>query len=194
MADTAIQGRPQGKPGGARRISWETFRTKYLSREDNFKYEWVGGTVEKTPRTMDKSQFYIQDNLIEFLYQLKSGHSIDGQLIAGGDTFFGENHRRPDIAYYTKAQIQEAAEGENVVPSFVIEVISSKDQMTLVHKKMHDYRDANVTVIWHIFPQLEEVHVYHGLKMEIRLGEDLCTAEPAIPGFNISVKDILKKS
>lgn len=30
-------------------ISWEAFEKKYLSREDRFKYEWVNGTVEKTP-------------------------------------------------------------------------------------------------------------------------------------------------
>ncbi len=69
----------------------------------------------------------------------------------------------------------------------------SRGKITLVHKKMHDYREANVAVVWHIFPQLEEVHVYHGLKMEIHLGDDPCTAEPAIPGFEISVSDILKK-
>lgn len=193
MADTAVKGRSRGGPSAAKQISWETFQKKYLGREDSFKYEWVNGAVEKTPRTMDKSQFYIQDNLIEHLYQLKSSRSIDGQFIAEGDTFFGGNHRRPDIAFYTKAQIRQAANGENVVPAFVIEIISSKDQMMLVHKKMHDYREANVAVAWHIFPQLEEVHVYHGLKMEIRLGGDLCSAEPAIPGFEISVSGILKR-
>ncbi|MCO6488157.1 MAG: Uma2 family endonuclease [Phaeodactylibacter sp.] len=194
MADTAVREKSRGGPGGAKKISWEAFRKKYLSREDSFKYEWVNGFVEKTPRTMDKSQFYIQDNLIEYLYRLKSSLPVDGQFIAEGDAFFGGNHRRPDIAFYTKNQIRQAADGENVVPAFVIEVISSKDQMTLVHKKMHDYREANVAVVWHIFPQLEEIHVYHGLKMEIHLGNDLCSAEPAVEGFEISVNDVLKKT
>ncbi|MCB0597548.1 MAG: Uma2 family endonuclease [Lewinellaceae bacterium] len=193
MADTAIREKSRGGPGGAKKISWEAFQKKYLSREDNFKYEWVNGAIEKAPRTMDKSQFYIQDNLIEHLYQLKSNHSIEGQFIAEGDTFFAGNHRRPDMAFYTKKEIQQAADGETVVPAFVIEVISSKDQMMLVHKKMHDYREANVAVVWHIFPQLEEVHVYHGLKMEIRLDNDLCSAEPALPGFKISVNEVLKR-
>ncbi|MCB0613124.1 MAG: Uma2 family endonuclease [Phaeodactylibacter sp.] len=193
MADTAVREKSRSGSGGAKKISWEAFQKKYLSREDNFKYEWINGTVEKTPRTMDKSQFYIQDNLIEHLYQLKSSGSVDGQFIAEGDTFFAGNHRRPDMAFYTKAQIRQAAEGENVVPAFVIEVISSKDQMMLVHKKMHDYREANVAVVWHIFPQLEEIHVYRGLKMEIRLGAGLCSAEPALRGFEISVNGVLKK-
>jgi len=40
---------PQKKP---RKISWETFQKKYLSKEDKYKYEWLDGIVEKTPRTM----------------------------------------------------------------------------------------------------------------------------------------------
>ena len=177
----------------ARQISWAEFQKKYLSREDRYKYEWVDGQVEKTPRTMDKSQFYIQNNLINFLYRLKFAQKTTGQLIAEGDTFFGANHRRPDIAYYTDEQILKGAKGENIVPQFVIEVISGKDQMNLVHKKMQDYRKAKVAVVWHIFPDLAEVHVYRGRKMEVCQGNDLCSAEPVIAGFKIAVGEVLRK-
>lgn len=177
----------------ARQISWAEFQKKYLSREDRYKYEWVDGQVEKTPRTMDKSQFYIQNNLINFLYRLKSTGKTGGQLIAEGDTFFGANHRRPDIAFYSDEQIKKGAKGENIIPQFVIEVISGKDQMNLVHKKMQDYRKAKVAVVWHVFPDLAEVHVYRGRKMEVCQANDLCSAEPVIPGFRISVAELLRK-
>lgn len=177
----------------AKQVSWADFQKKYLSREDRFKYEWVGGQVVKTPRTMDKSQFYIQMNLARFLTQLKKSHELNGELIAEGDTFFSGNHRRPDIAYYTEAQILQGARGENIIPRFVIEIISSKDQMNLVHQKMQDYREAGVDVVWHIFPALQEVHVYRGRKMEVRTGEDLCSAEPVVEGFEIKVDELLKK-
>ena len=48
----------------SKRISWEEFQRKYLSREDNYKYEWVGGEIVKTQRTMDYSQIFILKNLI----------------------------------------------------------------------------------------------------------------------------------
>ncbi len=35
-----------------KRISWATLEKKYLTREDNWKYKWVGGVVEKTKRVM----------------------------------------------------------------------------------------------------------------------------------------------
>lgn len=193
MTARAVQEKTSTPNAPARQISWVEFQKKYLTREDRYKYEWVDGQVEKTPRTMDKSQFYIQMNLSRFLNALKQSQSLDGELIAEGDTFFGLNHRRPDIAYYTEAQILKGAKGEIIVPQFVIEVISGKDQMNLVHKKMQDYRKAKVAVVWHVFPSLNEIHVYRGRKMEVCLGDDLCSAEPVIPGFKISVGEVLRK-
>lgn len=193
MTARAVQEKTSTPNAPARRISWAEFQKKYLTREDRYKYEWLDGQVEKTPRTMDKSQFYIQNNLLNFLYRLKTVQKALGQLIAEGDTFFGPNHRRPDIAYYTEEQISKGAKGDNIIPQFVIEIISGKDQMNLVHKKMQDYRKAKVAVVWHIFPSLNEIHVYRGRKMEVCLDDDLCSAEPVIPGFKISVTEVLKK-
>ena len=151
MVATAIQKDILHKTNGhqPRKISWAEFQKKYLSREDNFKYEWVDGVVEKTPRTMDRKQFFIVLRLQTFLNSLNR----DGIFIAEGDNFFAGNHRRPDIAFYTREQIRLAQDDDNiVVPQFVIEVISTNDQMNKVVKKMKNYREAAVPIIWHIFP------------------------------------------
>lgn len=175
-----------------KRISWEAFQRKFLSREDHYKYEWLDGYVEKTPKTMNKNQFFILNNLMEFLTKLKLQFHFEGQLIAEGDTFFNQNHRRPDIAFYTKQQIEVARQDKNVVPEFVVEIISSKDQMNKVHKKMEDYRAADVKVIWHILPELNTVHVYEGKQMTICEGDDICSADSVIKGFQISVNKVFE--
>lgn len=106
------------------KISWETFQEEYLSREDNFKYEWVNGQVEKTERSMNRSWLFIQVNLMNFLAQLKAQNlAVDGILISGGDVFY-----------------------------------------------------ARVS----------------GKQMSVCTGEDLCSAEPVIPGFVISVNKIFR--
>ncbi len=174
-------------------LTWEQFQRRYLMREDSFKYEWVNGRVEKMPRSMDKTQLYILINLMRFLAHLKaSGLQIIGELVSEGDTFFAGNHRRPDIAYYNDAQIQAARHNEDVHPDFVIEVISKHDQLEKVARKMEDYRAAGVAVVWHIFSQFKQVHVYRGKRMQICTGDDLCSAEPVIPGFVLPVGEIFK--
>jgi len=175
------------------KISWEAFQDEYLTREDNYKYEWVNGQVEKTERSMDRMQFFIQRNLINFLYQLKASNpAIDGELIAEGDVFFAGNHRRPDLAYFTDEQITAARYNEDVHPDFVIEVITKNDQLERVAEKMENYRKAEVMVVWHIFPTRNEVHIYRGKHMDVCVGEDLCSAEPVIPGFVVPVNEIFR--
>ena len=175
-----------------KKISWEEFQRRYLSREDQYKYEWVNGWVEKTPRNMDKTQLYILNNLINFFLPLKLSKSLDGNLIAEGDTFFAGNHRRPDIAYCTEAQIQAARNNEDVHPDFVIEVISKNDQAEKLVKRMGDYWAAGVQVIWQIYPENKQIHVYHGKNMTVCCGDDLGLAEPVVPAFVLPVKEVFK--
>ncbi|MEM6321732.1 MAG: Uma2 family endonuclease [Bacteroidota bacterium] len=115
---------------------------------------------------------------------------MTGDLIAEGDTRFAGNQRRPDLAYYTDEQIQQARNGKDVMPSFVLEVISTFDQINRVQRKMQDYRKANVKVVWQIFPELKEVHIYRGKQMQICEDNDICSAEEVIEGFELSVNDL----
>ena len=177
-------------------ISWEAFQRRYLTREDAYKYEWLNGTIEKTKRTMDKTQFYILRNLLEKFRELQFSNKTDGELITEGDVFFLEKHRRPDIAFFDAQQIEDAADGINTVPKFVIEVISNTDAINRVNKKMQNYRDADVEVVWHIFPQSQEVHIYGGENLDtvhIKRGDMICSVNPTLPDFNMPVSDIFKR-
>ncbi len=186
----------QVKPAGkTRKISWPEFQKKYLDREDGFKYEWVGGEVVKS-KHMDFTQFFIVHNLRNLFEFLRFKGRFSGILMPEGDIFFDGNHRRPDLAYLTEEQISRTAYGKNQVPKFVIEVISTKDQMNLVHDKMGNYRLAGVEVVWHIFPKINEVHVYIGLglkKMTVCTGGDICSAAPVLADFEISADAIFQK-
>lgn len=178
-------------------VSWETFQKKYLTREDDYKYEWVNGIVEKTKRSMDKTQLYILNNLMDFFFKLQVSGKVAGHLVAEPDLFFPDVHRRPDIAWLTKEQMYSMANGANHVPAFVIEVISTNDQSIRVEKKMNNYRNAGVKVVWQIFPDLKTVHVYAGQRLDsmtVCTGEQICSAAPALPDFALPVNEIFKKT
>lgn len=182
----------QRKP---RLISWGEFQNKYLSREDAYKYEWGNQQVVKS-KSMHYSQFFIVHNLQLLFEQLRASGQVEGMLMPKGDMFLGPNHRRPDIAYLSKAQIARTAHGENQTPSFMIEVISTKDQMNRVHEKMENYRSAGVEMVWHIFPLIKQVHVYSGKglkKMTVCTEGDVCSASEVLPGFELKVEELLKK-
>ena len=178
-------------------ITWEAFQAMYLDREDGFKYEWLNGTIEKTERTMDKTQFYIINNLINHFTLFKFKHQIEGQIITEGDVFFLDKHRRPDMAYFTIEQIELAADDKlDSAPEFVIEIISPTDNINRVNTKIGNYRDANVKIVWHIFPESKEIHVYGGENLDIvhiKWGDAICSADPVLPDFQMSVSDVFKR-
>ncbi len=177
-------------------ITWEAFQREYLSREDSYTYEWLNGTVERTPNAMNAAQLYILNNLLNFFMRLKFQGQMSGQLMPESDLFFGDHHRRPDICWLTDAQINALAEGEYEVPAFVIEVISNHDEMNTVVGKMQDYRAAGVQIVWHILPNHGEVHVYNGQALEVMKvckGNDTCSAAPVLPDFELPATEIFQR-
>ena len=178
-----------------KRISWSEFEKRYLSRENGYKYEWLNGEVVRF-KAMDYTQFFILENLLAHFDTLKSENAIDGRLVPEGDIFFGLNHRRPDVAYLTLMQIARTAYGENQVPQFVIEVVSSNDQMNAVTSKMDNYRSAGVQVVWLILPNHHQVHVFSGEKlnrMTVCTEDDVCSAAPVLPLFEMTANDVFRK-
>lgn len=174
-------------------LTFEKFEYEFLNREDEWKYELVDGLVEKSARTITQQHFYLLANLRTCFENLKANGKIAGHLGVSVYAEILENiHRVPDVAYYSLEQLIKTKNRENQVPEFVIEVISKTDNINRVTKKVQNYREAKVAVIWHIFPELEEVHVYNGLNMKTLSGDDVCSAAPILPDFKISVNDIFK--
>jgi Uma2 family endonuclease len=173
-------------------LSWEAFKRRYLSREDGYTYEWVNGKVEKTKRTMDYTQVFILDNLLRLFDQIKIQYDIKGRLTTEIDTFFAGSHRRPDLCFLTDEQMRATKQGVIPVPTFVIEIISNNDKMKRSQQKLLDYWRADVAVVWHVFPDLEIIHVYQGKKMIVCIGNDICTAAPILPQYTFEAKEIFK--
>jgi len=176
-------------------LAWADFEQRYLHREDGFKYEWVHGFVEKSLYAMNVNQLYIVDNLRAAADALRLQDNSIGTLYAESDFFLTPTvHRRPDLAYLTPAQVKAAANNSMPIPAFVVEIISQHDAFKKVNHKLEQYFQYGVQVVWHIIPEEEIVHVYENRNtMRICRGDDLCSAEPAIPGLQISAKDVFRK-
>jgi Uma2 family endonuclease len=145
---------------------------------------------------MEKYQFFILRNLRDFFNKITKTSLESGYFESEFNLFFDkEVNRKPDIFYFTEQQADEIALGGNPIPGFIIEVISSTDQLNYMVDKMNDYRAAGVKVVWHIFTFKNQIHVYGGknlTSMTVCQGEDLCSAAPVLPQYTLSVNDIFK--
>ncbi|HRI59384.1 MAG TPA: Uma2 family endonuclease [Saprospiraceae bacterium] len=200
MVATALSAKPvvptvNPAPRQPKPISWEAFQRRYLSREDGYTYEWTNGKIEKTPGTMDISQLYIWLNINRFFLHFLQKHPVQGSLMMEADIFLAEEiHRRPDICFLTDAQVFAGKKEKIQIPGFVIEIISPNDKANKVQRKVQDYFQAGVRVVWNVYPLLGEVHVFENAGAAlIRRGDELCSAEAVIPGFAIPVSEIFKE-
>ena len=175
-------------------ISLESFFQRYSSREDGFKYEWNNGIVEKTPRTMNRDQSTIQEELLAYFYANPTFRNICGFLVELDMYIPTANRtRRADMAFLTRKQLIDSKKGDTSVAPFVIEVISGNDKINDVETQLTEYFDNGVQVVWQILPLLNMVKVYTSVNdVTICRGEDICSAAPFLPDFKIKVKQILK--
>jgi Uma2 family endonuclease len=172
----------------------EIYLSKYLAKEDNFKYEWIDGVIEKTHKTITNAQAHIVNNLTEFFYRISFEGEVKGSFQNQNNAHLSDRQIRiPDMCYFNQQQAVEAANGGHPIAEFMLEAVSPTDNMYSYAKKMVDYQKAGVKVIWLIFPNVEQVHVYTGKTMMVCQDDDVCSASPALPLFQISVKDIFKK-
>ena len=159
-------------------------------QNDGFKYEWNDGELIKFSG-MNKKQLYIYDLLLDLF--VEKGYKKNGVLVTEYDVMLsGIQMRRPDIAYLTKDQINLGKEGEDVIPEFVVEIISETDQQYKIEEKLTEYFKAGVKIVWNIIPESQLIYVYTSRKnVMICSDDDICSAEPVLPDFKIAVNKIL---
>ncbi|MFN8345926.1 MAG: Uma2 family endonuclease [Spirosomataceae bacterium] len=157
---------------------------------DGYKYEWNDGELIKFTGMKRKHLKIIQ--ALNLLFDKTNAKQQKAQLICEQDVLLsGIQLRRPDMAFFTDEQIN--SEGDEPIPEFCIEIISSNDQINDVKKKIKEYFNHGVRVVWVVLPEEEMVEVYTSVKnVTICLEKDICSARPVLNDFEISVEELLK--
>jgi len=174
-------------------ISLERFLAEYSDKEDGFKYEWNDGEVEKT-HAMNQTQQLIFRNLMRFF--------VDTSIFKEGGVLSSEVNmrtskkqlRRPNLAIFSNKQVINFDDSDATVPAWVAEVISESDNINRVERKLDEYFQAGVKVVWHIFPISEKIYVYTSpTKVKICVNKAICSSLPALKDFEIVASDIFAK-
>ena len=109
-------------------ISLALFLSTYSNMEDGFKYEWNHGFVEKSSaRNQEQTTLFL---LLSRLFCRTKAFEAYGGLAAETDMMTSKTQlRRPDISYYSGAQVKKMKKGQNQIPQWVAEVISESDNI-----------------------------------------------------------------
>ncbi len=122
------------------------------------------------------------------VYTDNLGYTMDPPLASGRQSF------SPDVSYFTgvlPANLMKFVEG---APTFAVEVRSENDYGPKPDReyaeKRTDYFAAGTLVVWDVDPIAETVTAYsaaHPLAATVFRRGDVADAEPAVPGWRLSV-------
>lgn len=132
---------------------------------------------------------FVEDNDLGEVYAAETGFTIEEEP----DTV-----RAPDVAFVARSRIPP--EGEPVgfwaiAPDLVAEVLSPFDVASKVQRKITEYLQAGVRLVWLVDPETQMVTVYKSLHdVHILLLEDVLTGEDVLPGFLLPLRKLFRQS
>lgn len=118
-------------------------------------------------------------------------------IVTGADgmiQLFPEQVRIPDIAFFSWERLEgsgfpdEAA--PHMSPDLAIEILSPSNTQQEMDRKLQEYFEAGVRLVWYIEPRQKTVRAYTAADQVTELGEkDTLTGGDVLPGFELSLAE-----
>jgi Uma2 family endonuclease len=106
------------------------------------------------------------------------------------------NVRSPDVTFVSTAKLPGGVSPETfgeVIPDLAVEVLSPSDSMTQIGRKIGEYFENGVPLVWLVEPRKQTVTIYRSLTdTEQRTIDDTITAEPILRFFGSSAAVLLE--
>jgi Uma2 family endonuclease len=103
--------------------------------------------------------------------------------------------RRPDVSFIKRGRLpgERLPKGHcPIAPDLAVEVLSPRDLSSRTLKKILEYLQAGVSLVWMVDPGTRTVQIHRKDSPIIVLHEnDELTGEDVLPGFRCRVRDIL---
>ena len=96
--------------------------------------------------------------------------------------------RKPDGMFFTNGKFPEGIPATGwirVSPDIALEVVSPRDSAEELDKKLRDYRQAGIPLVWVIYPATRSGHAYRGRTVRPVFEEDALDGEDIFPGFRL---------
>lgn len=125
---------------------------------------------------------FLKQHSLGILIGADGGHRLDFGLV-----------RMPDVAFLSKERLSHLKQRPAVVPfapDLAVEVISPGNTDKEMDRKLHEYFDAGVKLVWYVYPETQTVLVYRGMNQVRELTiDDTLDGEDVLPGFTLSIRE-----
>ena len=101
--------------------------------------------------------------------------------------------RVPDVSFLTAERAARPSSDDWLegAPDLAVEVVSPSDTASYVLRKVWQYLRFGSRMVWLVYPDTEEVHVYEGSGgVRILHGDQALEAPGLLPGFSLPVRNL----
>jgi len=154
--------------------------------KDGRVYELVDGEILVSPAGMRHSEIAakILHIIATYLDRRPIGKVFTENV---GIALPNGNVRSPDVTFVRTEKLPTGKLPETfgeLVPDLVVEVLSPNDRLKEVGRKIGEFLDCGVPIVWLVDPHRESVVVYRSLSDTQQFTvDDTITGEPVLPGL-----------
>ena len=106
--------------------------------------------------------------------------------------------RIPDVSFISWNQLPDRRVPRvpiaDLAPDLAVEVISPSNTVREMERKLQEYRDFGVRLVWYVFPETQEVHVYSADQHEILTVDQEISGGDVLPGFVLPVRRLFEET
>ena len=154
-----------------------------------------GVLVEKT---VGYYESYLAGRLIILIGAFVEQHRLG--CVAGADGMMRLASglvRIPDVSFVSWGQLPGRRVPRvpiaDLAPDLAVEVISPSNTAREMERKLRDFIDAGVRLIWYVYPEPQEVHVYTAERHDVLTIEQGLSGGDVLPGFVLPLRRLFEE-
>ena len=174
-----------------------TMNVERFERHTGLKgYELVEGHLERKGMGALSSSFNVLMGILLGMHVKanKLGFTFDAECMYRCFPGKPNTIRKPDVSFVRNGRFPKNAIPEGIIeipPDFAVEVMSVHDRRSRVAKKVQEYLDAGVLLVWVIEPSSHTLQAYKpDGSIDRYSGNDIASADPAVPGFTVKLSEL----
>jgi len=157
------------------------------------RFELVDGVLVEKVMGYEESQLaaLLVYHLIDFVRRHDIG-KVAGE--AGATRLFPGLVRIPDASFVSWARYPKGKRKRgaipNLVPDLAVEVLSKGNTRGEMARKLHDYFEAGVRLVWYVDPKKRTVQVFTAVDRSVTLRADqTLDGGDVLPGFTLAIRE-----
>lgn len=172
---------------------------EFLCMEENKGAELVDGRIEE--KQMGAESALIGNDL---LFEMKLVANRDKLGTVGGMEFgiqcwpdHPNRVRKPDVLFIRRERLpgRPPRGWLTIAPDLVAEVVSPNDTVEKLERKLREYKEAGIPLIWVIYPDAGTADVLGANLPRTQLGRDgVLDGGDILPGFTLKLADLFAAS